>query len=197
MSFPVQRQGCFALLVILLLSSGCQAAPAQLAPAATVVAQQPSIAPAATVPATATARPTATPAPTATPTATPTAIPTSTPAPTATPQPTGPGGLAFPLKTAELHFGVAAHLFYTIATRRSKPRDEAGFGWVRQQIHWRDQEGPAGNYPWGELDDIVAAVNAHGLKLLISIVRSPPSTPPMVAMAYRTTRRAWATLWPR
>jgi len=171
MPFPIQRVSCFALLVILVLSGGCQAAPAPRTapPAATVAAQQPSAAPLATAPATATARPTAT----AEPTATPTATPTTTPAPTATPQPVGPGGLPFPLKTAALQFGVAAHLFYTSRALPLKRANEAGFGWVRQQIHWSDQEGPAGRYLWGELDAVVNAVHAAKLNLLLSVVSSP------------------------
>jgi len=107
---------------------------------------------------------------------TPTFLPIPTPLPqppTPTTQPIGPGGLAFPLRTEKLNFGVAAHLFYTERDAPLQAAREAGFGWVRQQIHWRDQEGPAGSYAWGELDDIVASVNAQGLKLLISIVRAP------------------------
>src|SRR4029450_1909598 len=102
----------------------------------------------------------------------PTSPATLTPAPpTPTTHPAGPGGLAFPLKTDRLNFGVAAHLFYTDRDTPLAMARDAGFGWVRQQIHWRDQEGPAGNYAWGELDAIVDTVNANGLKLLISIVR--------------------------
>jgi GH35 family endo-1,4-beta-xylanase len=123
--------------------------------------------------ATVAARPTATPAPTALPSATPTASPTATPPPTATPQPTGPGGLPFPLQTAALQFGVAAHLFYTSRALPLKRANEAGFGWVRQQIHWSDQEGPAGRYLWGELDAVVNAVHAAKLNLLLSVVSSP------------------------
>ncbi len=96
--------------------------------------------------------------------------PTAAPAPTI--QPIGPGGLPFP-PTSELQYGVQAHLFYTNRYTPLRLARDAGFGWVRQQIHWRDQEGPVGNYAWGELDNIVADVNAQGLKLLISIVRSP------------------------
>jgi polysaccharide biosynthesis protein PslG len=108
------------------------------------------------------------PIPTPLPTATPTPAP-----PTPTTQPVGPGGLPFPLKTDRLNFGAAAHLFYTDRDTPLAMAHDGGFGWVRQQIHWSDQEGPPGNYPWGELDDVVAAVDAHGLKLLISIVHSP------------------------
>lgn len=100
--------------------------------------------------------------------------PTSTPVvPTPTPQPVGPGGLPYPLKTDRLEFGIQTHLFYTDRDTPLRMAGEAGYTWIRQQIHWRDQEGPAGNYAWGELNDVVASVNAHGLKLLISIVRSP------------------------
>jgi polysaccharide biosynthesis protein PslG len=96
------------------------------------------------------------------------------PAPTPEYQPVGPGGLPFPLRTGRLEFGAHAHLFWTNRTTPMIRARDGGFGWIRQQIHWRDQEGPAGNYAWGdELDQIVAAVNAQGLKLMVSIVRSP------------------------
>jgi GH35 family endo-1,4-beta-xylanase len=101
-------------------------------------------------------------------------IPTATPMPPmATTQPVGPGNLPFPIHQQQVQFGAAAHLFYTDRYTPLPRANDAGLGWIRQQIHWRDQEGPAGNYAWGELDDIVADVNARGLKLLISIVRSP------------------------
>ena len=50
---------------------------------------------------------------------------------------------------------------------------EAGFGWIRQQVWWRHIEPWKGDYAWGELDGIVADANARGLKVLLSIVRSP------------------------
>jgi len=169
MPLPIQRVGCFGLLIILGISSGCQAAPAQPTAqlVATAAAAQPSEAPAITATSRPTVTPTATPAPTETP------APTSTPTPTATPQPTGPGGLPFPLKTDQLQFGVATHLFYTSRALPLKRADEAGFGWVRQQIHWSDQEGPPGRYLWGELDAVVNAVHAARLNLLLSVVSSP------------------------
>jgi hypothetical protein len=138
-------------------------------PAPTAAASRPS----ATLAATATARPTATLAPTATPAPSATPAPTATLAPTATPQPTGPGGLPFPLKTDTLQFGVAEHLFYTSRALPLKRTGEAGFGWVRQQIHWSDQEGPPGHYLWGEVDAVVNAVHAAKLNLLLSVVSSP------------------------
>ncbi len=49
----------------------------------------------------------------------------------------------------------------------------------RQQIHWSDQEGPPGRYAWGELDEVVDAVDRAGLKLLISVVQSPRASMPI------------------
>jgi GH35 family endo-1,4-beta-xylanase len=109
-----------------------------------------------------------------------TPIPTLQPIPTAAPlpplattQPIGIGGQPFPPRTGPIQFGAAAHLFYTDRDTPLSRANDAGLGWIRQQIHWRDQEGPAGFYAWGDLDNIVADVNAHNMKLLISIVRSP------------------------
>jgi hypothetical protein len=99
--------------------------------------------------------------------------PTPPPPPTPTMQPVGPGGQPFPLRTSRLEFGAAAHLFYTSRWTPLRMAREGGFGWIRQQIHWKDQEGPSGNYVWGELESIINDVDAQGLKLLISIVQSP------------------------
>lgn len=99
--------------------------------------------------------------------------PTPPPAPTPTIKPVGPGDQPYPLKTGQLEFGAAAHLFYTSRYTPLVMARDAGFGWIRQQIHWKDQEGPAGNYVWGELESIIEDVNRQGLKLLISIVQSP------------------------
>jgi polysaccharide biosynthesis protein PslG len=73
-----------------------------------------------------------------------------------------------------LQFGVAAHLFYIDREPPLSAARDIGFGWIRQQIHWKDIEGPTpGNYAWGELDPLVEEVHASGFKLLLSVVRSP------------------------
>jgi hypothetical protein len=78
------------------------------------------------------------------------------------------------LRVQRLQFGVHAHLFWTDRATPLWLARDAGFGWIRQQIHWKDQEGPPGVYAWGaELDALIADVNAHGLKLMITVVRSP------------------------
>jgi len=48
-----------------------------------------------------------------------------------------------------------------------------GFGWIKQQVEWRDYEPNKGNYQWGELDRLVNSANAAGIKILFSILRSP------------------------
>jgi hypothetical protein len=126
--------------------------------------------------------------PTDEPTSEPTDEPTSEPEPTAEPTAVpsgvdiiegevGAGGYPI-LSTPELQFGTVAHLYYTDYERTLQLVQNAGFGWVRQQIHWKDTEldtggGPA-NYSWEQLDLIVEAVNRYDLKLMVSIVRSPP-----------------------
>lgn len=118
-------------------------------------------------------------APTATsaPVVEPTAEPTATLAPTATPEPTveptpEPGK---PLVSKFMQFGVVDHLYYTDRERVLALTSIAGFDWVRQQIVWKDLEGPEpGQYMWPkELDGIINDVNAHNIKLLISIVQAP------------------------
>jgi hypothetical protein len=105
----------------------------------------------------------------------PTAQPAApTPAPIPPPPPRdGPGGLPYPLTLTRLNFGVVGHLYYTDRGAALAKAREAGFRWFRQQIHWRDIEDRSGQFFWGELDNIVADVNAAGMLLMINITRSP------------------------
>ncbi len=164
------------VVLLLCLLAACQAAPLpptarppdRAAPATAVGELATAPPPTTSIP------PTIMPiVPTATLPPTATLLPTATPTATVTPAPVGPGGLPYPLKTAALQFGVAAHLFYVSRTLPLRRTSEAGFGWLRQQIHWSDQEGPPGRYAWGELDAVVNAVHAAGLNLLLSVVSSP------------------------
>ncbi|MCS6880508.1 MAG: cellulase family glycosylhydrolase [Oscillochloridaceae bacterium] len=97
----------------------------------------------------------------------------STPLPTVAPPRDGPGGLPYPLTLTRLNFGVVGHLYYTDRVTALRKAREAGFTWFRQQIHWRDIEDASGAFFWGELDNIVADVNAAGMLLMINITRSP------------------------
>lgn len=113
----------------------------------------------------ATSAPSATeaPAPTDAPTQEPTSAPTNPPSETIT----------GPLKTPYIEYGVIDHLYYTDRGRTLILTNNAGFDWVRQQIHWKDMEGPGKDYAWGDFDAIVEDVANHNLKLLVSVVQSP------------------------
>ena len=122
-------------------------------------------------------------APSEQPTTAPSEQPTTAPSeqPTAAPseQPSGspndpivePGK---PVRLAHLNFGIVNHLYYTDRERVLTLNGIAGFDWVRQQVVWKDVEGPnPGDYAWGELDKIVDDVAAKNFKLLINIVQAP------------------------
>lgn len=118
--------------------------------------------------------PTAQVAPTADAAPTAQVVPTADAAPTAEAPASGELESGFPMRFKHAQFGVVNHLYYTDRERVLTLDGIAGFTWVRQQVVWRDIEGPtAGNYAWGELDQIVPDVAKKGQKLLVSIVRSP------------------------
>lgn len=80
---------------------------------------------------------------------------------------------AFPPALATTQYGVNAFLLATDAGRALDLAQNAEFGWVRQQIHWRDIEGARGRYVWAPVDQVVAAAAAHHMLLMLSVVRSP------------------------
>src|SRR6266511_3498721 len=149
MSARVRMIALAALLAIVLpiLASCGGATPA---PATNPTAALPTAA-AQTQP-TAAAQPTAAPQPTAA------AQPTSAPAASPTEEIFEPGK---PISLRHLNFGIVNHLYYTDRERVLTLDGIAGFDWVRQQVVWKDIEGPQGVYAWDELDKIVAGVAAH------------------------------------
>ena len=104
---------------------------------------------------------------------------TSAPAPataapaTNAPDPTAAAPASTSTPKQNLEFGIVNHLYYTDRERVLTLDGIAGFDWVRQQVVWKDVEGPQGTYAWGELDKIVDDVAAHKLKLLVNIVQAP------------------------
>ncbi len=154
------------LFLVAFLLASCAAPQVSIAPPTLIPSPSASATPLPSATPTLTA--TVTPAPTATATPTPTA--TATPTPTLTPSPTS---TPTPVRAGPLQFGIAAHLFYTARRLPLQRASEAGFTWIRQQIHWKDLEGPPGHYAWGELPAVIDAVDAAGLRLLITIVRAP------------------------
>jgi outer membrane protein assembly factor BamB len=80
---------------------------------------------------------------------------------------------AFPPLLPGQRYGVNAFLFGVDQRRVLDLAQTAGFGWLRQQIHWRDVESGPGHYDWGGLDLAVESARAQGLQILLSVVRSP------------------------
>lgn len=70
-------------------------------------------------------------------------------------------------------YGMNATLFYTDQPRALRLVTDAGFGWVRQQVHWKDHQSADRTVAWGELDAIVAAAEAAGVRLLLSVTHAP------------------------
>lgn len=75
--------------------------------------------------------------------------------------------------TERFRYGINATLYYTDRDRALKLVSDAGFGWVRQQVHWKDHQRADGTILWGELDAIVAAAQAQGPKLLLAVTHAP------------------------
>lgn len=85
----------------------------------------------------------------------------------------GPGDLSFPLRTPFLEFGAGAQLLGTDSARALTLAGSAGFDWVLQPVAWREIERAPGDYAWGPLDQIVEAVAAHDLRLLVRVGQAP------------------------
>ena len=100
-----------------------------------------------------------TPVPTPTPTITPTPTKTATPTPLAQ----GDPGFAY---------GIQAHMLGNDKPRVAGAIRDMGFGWVKQQVQWRDVELSRAFQLW-DLDDVVNEANARGIRVLFSVVRSP------------------------
>jgi polysaccharide biosynthesis protein PslG len=151
--------GLLLAALLLPLLAACGAAPA-------AAPTEPPL-PTASIP-----RPTDAPAATPAPGATDVPGATAQPAPTTAP--TDPAAVGSPIRLPETAFGVVSHLYYTDRERVLTLSGIAGYTWVRQQIQWKDIEGPQPkDYKWGDLDNIVEDVSSRNIKLLISIVKSP------------------------
>jgi hypothetical protein len=70
-------------------------------------------------------------------------------------------------------FGVVTHLYYVNRSQVLQLAANGGFGWVRQQVPWKDTERQDRVISTEELDKIVASTAASGRKLLLSLVKSP------------------------
>lgn len=88
------------------------------------------------------------------------------------------GGVGAPPPTSGLQYGFNVFLIgnQTGATYNAQTIgkvQEAGFGWVRLQLVWKDFEPNKGQYNWAPLDTTVNAAASQGVRVLLSIVKSP------------------------
>ncbi len=48
-----------------------------------------------------------------------------------------------------------------------------GFNWIKQQVEWFRYNPAPGVYDWGAIDRLVDGANAHGVNVLLSVVKAP------------------------
>ena len=86
----------------------------------------------------------------------------------------GPGRVnGTPLAGPHPGYGFNVWLFGIDANKVLQAAKAAGFTWVRQQILWADYQKTPGRIDWSQLDPVVAAAQANGVKLIFSVLRSP------------------------
>src|SRR5262249_42870115 len=78
------------------------------------------------------------------------------------------------LPASAYKYGFAAWLVPQDQPRVMDAITNAGFGWAKQQIRWADMEPTKGQIKWFDMDPIVATARANGVRLLFSVVTSPP-----------------------
>ncbi|MBI3732805.1 MAG: hypothetical protein HY259_05025 [Chloroflexi bacterium] len=95
--------------------------------------------------------------------------------PTPEPTPVVPTATPFPPAGGSFGYGIQVHAYgrSDIADILAHVQD-LRFGWVKQQLQWRDVETNAkGQYNWDALDVLVRSANTAGLNLLLSVVKAP------------------------
>ena len=110
-------------------------------------------------------------------TATPTPAPTPTEAPDTTPRttPVTVGSIPAPRVLARglTGFGIQGEYRRPDDGRLADIVKGAGLNWVKQQIPWEEVENRPGVFNWGPTDRLVNTMNAKGLNILLSVVKSP------------------------
>ncbi len=89
------------------------------------------------------------------------------PAPNPTPSPSQP------VSHTDFGYGIQVHLPGQNKNQVFSAVNDLGLGWVKQQIEWKVYEPSRGQIQWSELDAMVAAAEAHNVRLLFSVVKAP------------------------
>ncbi|MBN1287052.1 MAG: LysM peptidoglycan-binding domain-containing protein [Anaerolineae bacterium] len=75
--------------------------------------------------------------------------------------------------TFAFDYGIQVHLPGTDMNAVAAQAKDLGAHWVKQQIEWKWYEGSRGSIDFTVLDQMVAALEAQGLKILFSVVKAP------------------------
>ncbi len=101
------------------------------------------------------------------------ANPTETAAPDGEPgnQPAAPTGV----RVGSPEYGMQAFLWYRpeVASRDVQLVKQAGFGWIKQGIGWRDVEPSKGQFNWAQTDEIAKWMREQELNLIARLDHQP------------------------
>ncbi len=89
------------------------------------------------------------------------------------PAPAPPSPSPPPSPVAGFGYGIQVHLPGQDMNQVLGAVNDLGLSWVKQQIEWKVFEPVPGQIQWSELDTMVNAADAHGLRLLFSVVKAP------------------------
>ena len=98
------------------------------------------------------------------------------PATAAAPAPSAPAAAAN--TSTGFGYGITANMWQGDKQGTADLVNQMGFNWVKQQVRWEYAEPSPGAIQWQEMDDIVNAMNFNGIKVMFSVVTSPPWTRP-------------------
>jgi hypothetical protein len=77
------------------------------------------------------------------------------------------------LQSEHVGDGLNVQLYYQDHERLLNMVNDLNFGWITQQVEWKETEIPKGVFYWGELDRIVNSALQHNVKVLLSVVKAP------------------------
>ncbi len=120
-------------------------------------------------------------APGASPSSTTAAEPAATSTPTATPTAAVIPGQPVRLRSPE--YGMQAFLWFhpEVGTRDVQLVKQAGFGWVKLGVGWRDVEPSKGSFIWTQLDDVAKWMVEQQLSLIVRLDQQPDWANPAAA----------------
>jgi len=112
-------------------------------------------------------------APTPTPMPTPTPRPTPTPKPKPKPKPRLSYAPPPAVAGTGFGYGIQVHPWDVDLNPVMNAVKSLGFGWIKAQVEWKVFESAKGQINWAPLDHLVNTCHAHGIKVLLSVVKAP------------------------